>query len=55
VASEIMAILALVNGTDYRSALRDLRERCGRIVIGQSTAGKPITAEDIGVAGRLRC
>jgi methylenetetrahydrofolate dehydrogenase (NADP+)/methenyltetrahydrofolate cyclohydrolase/formyltetrahydrofolate synthetase/formate--tetrahydrofolate ligase len=53
VASEIMAILALVNGTDYRSALRDLRERCGRIVIGQSTAGKPITAEDIGVAGAV--
>jgi methylenetetrahydrofolate dehydrogenase (NADP+)/methenyltetrahydrofolate cyclohydrolase/formyltetrahydrofolate synthetase len=53
VASEIMAILALVNGEDYRSALRDLRERCGRIVIGQSEAGKPITTEDIGVAGAV--
>jgi formyltetrahydrofolate synthetase len=51
VASEIMAILALVNGDDYKSALRDLRERCGRIVIGQSKARTPITAEDIGVAG----
>ena len=53
VASEIMAILALVNGDDYRSALRDLRERCGRIVIGQSTTGKPITAEELGVAGAV--
>ncbi|HUS94955.1 MAG TPA: formate--tetrahydrofolate ligase [Patescibacteria group bacterium] len=51
VASEIMAILALVNGDDYKSALRDLRSRCGRIVIGQSTDKKPITAEEIGVAG----
>ncbi len=51
VASEIMAILALVNGDDYRSALKDLRERCGRIVVGQSTSRKPITAEDLGVAG----
>jgi formyltetrahydrofolate synthetase len=51
VASEIMAILALVNGDDYKSALRDLRERCGRMVIGLNTNRKPITAEDIGVAG----
>ncbi len=51
VASEIMAILALVNGDDYKSTLRDLRERCGRIVIGESTDKKPITAEDLGVAG----
>lgn len=51
VASEIMAILALVNGDDYKSALRDLRERCGRIVVGQSNNKKPITAEDLGVAG----
>lgn len=51
VASEIMAILALVNGDDYKSALRDLRERCSRIVIGQSKDKKPITAEDLGVAG----
>ena len=51
VASEIMAILALVNGDDYQSALQDLRDRCGRIVIGQSTDKRPITAEDIQVAG----
>ncbi len=51
VASEIMAILALVSGEDYRTALKDLRARCGRMVIGQSNSGKPITAEDLGVAG----
>ena len=43
VASEIMAILALVNGTDYKSALRDLRQRAGRTVIGTNKDGKPIT------------
>jgi methylenetetrahydrofolate dehydrogenase (NADP+)/methenyltetrahydrofolate cyclohydrolase/formyltetrahydrofolate synthetase len=53
VASEIMAILALTSGKDYRSALKDLRERCGRIVIGQSTDKKPITTEDLGVAGAV--
>ena len=53
VASEIMAILALVTGDDYISVLKDLRERCGRMVIGQSTDFNPITAEDIGVAGAV--
>lgn len=53
VASELMAILALVNGTDYQSTLRDLRQRCGRIVIGTSTDKKPITLEDLGVAGAV--
>jgi len=53
VASEIMAILALVSGQDYKSALRDLRERCGKIVIGQSTTRNPITTEDLGVAGAV--
>lgn len=47
VASEIMAILALT--TD----LADMRERMGKIVIGASKAGEPITAEDLGVAGAL--
>lgn len=53
VASELMAILALVNGTDYQSALKDLRQRCGRVVIGTSTDKKPITLEDLGVAGAV--
>jgi len=47
VASEIMAILALTTG------LRDMRERLGKIVIGTSRAGEPVTAEDLGVAGAL--
>jgi methylenetetrahydrofolate dehydrogenase (NADP+)/methenyltetrahydrofolate cyclohydrolase/formyltetrahydrofolate synthetase/formate--tetrahydrofolate ligase len=53
VASEIMAILALVDGTDYASALQDLRARCGRIVVGTSYDGEPITTEDLGVAGAV--
>ena len=47
VASEIMAILALT--TD----LADMRARLGRMVIGSSKAGEPITAADLGVAGAL--
>jgi formyltetrahydrofolate synthetase len=47
VSSEVMAILALTTG------LKDIRERLGRIVIGTSKSGKPITAEDLGVAGAM--
>jgi len=47
VASEVMAILALT--TD----IRDLRERLGRIIIGTSKKGQPVTAEDLGVAGAM--
>jgi formyltetrahydrofolate synthetase len=47
VASEVMAILALTTG------LEDLRARLGRIVIGTSKSGEPITAEDLGVAGGM--
>ncbi len=47
VASEVMAILALA--TD----LKDLRARLGRIIVAYSKSGKPITAEDIGVAGAM--
>ena len=53
VASELMAILALVDGDDYASTLRNLRQRCGRIVIGNSKGGDPITLEDLGVAGAV--
>jgi len=45
VASELMAILALA------TSLKDLRERIGRIVIGYSKKKKPVTTEDLGVAG----
>ncbi len=51
VASEFMAILALVNGDDYKSGLQDLRRRFGRVVFGMSKDRKPLTLEDLGVAG----
>ncbi len=47
VASEIMAILALSCG------LQDMRKRIGRIVMADSVDGKPVTAEDIKVAGSM--
>ena len=46
-ASEVMAILAL------STSLKDLRKRLGRIVIGSSTDGEPITAEDLRAAGAM--
>ncbi|MGI9644438.1 MAG: formate--tetrahydrofolate ligase [Ilumatobacteraceae bacterium] len=46
-ASEVMATLALC------SDLQDLRERLGRIVVGYTKAGTPVTAEDIQVAGAM--
>ncbi len=46
-ASEVMATLALA------TSLRDLRERLGRIVVGYTTAGTPVTAEDLKVAGAM--
>lgn len=52
-ASEVMALLALVNGDDERSALLDLRARVGRIVIGRSRRGKAITADDVKCAGAM--
>jgi formyltetrahydrofolate synthetase len=42
-----MAILAVT------TSLRDMRERLGRIVIGSSRAGEPVTADDLGVGGAL--
>lgn len=53
VASELMAILALIDGGDYAGALRDLRARTARVVVGQSKDGRPITLEDLGVAGAV--
>lgn len=47
VASECMAILAL------SSDLADLRERLGRMVVASSTAGEPVTCDDIGLGGAL--
>jgi methylenetetrahydrofolate dehydrogenase (NADP+)/methenyltetrahydrofolate cyclohydrolase/formyltetrahydrofolate synthetase/formate--tetrahydrofolate ligase len=53
VASELMAILALTDGDNYASALRNFRDRCGRVVIGTSKKGDPITLEDLDVAGAV--
>ncbi|MCY4371946.1 MAG: formate--tetrahydrofolate ligase [bacterium] len=53
VASELMAILALTDGNDYASALRNLRSRCARVVVGNAKDGKPITLEDLSVAGAV--
>ncbi|HEY5650514.1 MAG TPA: formate--tetrahydrofolate ligase [Acidimicrobiia bacterium] len=53
VASELMAILALVDGDGFASALRNLRERIGRVVFGTSKDGTPLTLEDLGVAGAV--
>nr|GMD21534.1 formate--tetrahydrofolate ligase [Ipomoea batatas] len=47
VASEIMAVLALT------TSLTDMRERLGKMVVGNSKAGDPVTADDLGVGGAL--
>ena len=46
-ASEVMAALALC------TSLHDLRARLGRVVLGYSKAGTPITAEEVGAAGSM--
>ena len=46
-SSELMAILGLANN------LKDLRERIGKIILGFSKKGKPITCEQIKVAGAM--
>ena len=46
-ASEVMALLSLC------TSLRDLRERMGRIVVGYTRDGEPVTAEMLKVAGAM--
>ena len=46
-ASEIMAILALTSDLD------DLRARLGRIVVGFTTDGSPVTATDVDAVGSM--
>ena len=46
-ASEVMAVLALA------TSLQDMRARLGRIVVGQSRDGVPVTAEDLHAAGSM--
>lgn len=47
VASEVMAILCL--STD----LMDLKERLGRIIVGYTYDGKPVTAKDLKASGAM--
>ena len=46
-ASEVMAVLALAD------SLRDLRARMGRIVVGYTADGDPVTAEQLRAAGAM--
>jgi formate--tetrahydrofolate ligase len=46
-ASEVMSILGLA------TSLRDLRVRLGRIVVGYTGDGKPVTAEELKAAGAM--
>ncbi len=47
VASEVMAILCL------SETLTELKERLGRIVVGQNMEGVPVTASDLGAQGAM--
>jgi formate--tetrahydrofolate ligase len=46
-ASEVMAVLALA------SSLADLRARLGRVVVGYTVEGEPVTAEALKAAGAM--
>ena len=46
-ASEVMAVLSL------STSLRDMRTRLGRIVVGYTAAGEPVTAEQLHGAGAM--
>ncbi len=46
-ASEVMAILAL------STSLQDMRERLGRVVVGYTKKGRPVTAEELKAAGAM--
>ena len=47
VASEIMAIVCLAEN------IKDLKEKLGRIIIGYSRSGKPVTAKDLKADGAM--
>lgn len=46
-ASEVMATLCLASG------VKDLKDRLGRLIVGVSREGKPITAGDVGAVGAM--
>ena len=47
VASEVMAVLCLA------SDITDLKERCGRIIVGYTYDGRPVTAHDLKAEGAM--
>ena len=47
VSSEVMAILSVATN------LKDMRDRMGKIVVGYTKKGKPVTTEDLEVAGAM--
>ncbi|HSW61818.1 MAG TPA: formate--tetrahydrofolate ligase [Dissulfurispiraceae bacterium] len=47
VSSEVMAILSVAND------LKDMRDRMGKIVVAYDRGGKPVTTEDLEVAGAM--
>jgi formate--tetrahydrofolate ligase len=47
VASEVMAIFAL------SSSIQDMRQRFGKIIVGYTKSGEPVTAEQIKAAGAM--
>lgn len=47
VSSEVMAILSVA------TSLKDMRERMGKIVVAYTRKGKPVTTEDLEVAGAM--
>ena len=47
VASEVMAVLCL------STSITDLKARCGRIIVGYTYCGKPVTAHDLKAEGAM--
>ena len=47
VASEVMAILCLAD------SVADLQDRLGRIIVGTTVTGRPVTARDLGADGAM--
>jgi len=47
VASEIMAVLAMT------TSLADMEDRLGKMVVGPSKSGEPVTCDDLGCTGAL--
>ena len=46
-ASEVMAVVAL------STSIRDMKEKLGKIVVAETSAGKPVTAADLNAVGAM--